>query len=252
LYEPSGRPREKAPPLGHLHDTTSDSTCTSPHRLRPRVCLRKGCDRVYQPVRWNQRYCQHPECRKDVARWQAAKRQQQRRLRPEVRQQHAAAERERRARLAANRHVPAVRGAEAQKADRAWSRRRKKISAFCDRPGCYEPRREACRCPTKYCGDECRQAYQRVLDRERKWLRRKELSETSPDGCQGLQQRLASGTRKCSSANSNPAHSRTPVVDYRSCAQKQVSFLDSDFQPLEEPEDDRETSSAARSRAPPS
>jgi hypothetical protein len=238
--------------LGHLHDTTSNSPFTSPHRLRPRVCLRKGCGRIYQPVRWNQRYCQDPECRKEVLRWQAAKRQQERRQRPEVRQQHAAAERQRRARLAANRHLPAVRGAETQKPGRAWSRRRKNSAPFCDRPGCYEPRREACRCQAKYCGDECRQAYKRVLDRERKWLRRKKLEETSFDGCQALLERLASGPRKCASANSNPAHRRTPVVDYRSCEQKQVSFLDSDFQPLEEPDDDRETSFAARSRAPPS
>jgi hypothetical protein len=48
-------------------------------------------------VRWNQCYCQDPECRKEVARWQAAKRQQQRRRHPEVRQQHAADERERKA-----------------------------------------------------------------------------------------------------------------------------------------------------------
>jgi hypothetical protein len=65
-------------------------------------------------VRWNQRYCQDPECRKEVARWQAAKRQQERRRRPEVRQQQAAAERERRARLAANRHGLSVPGAETQ------------------------------------------------------------------------------------------------------------------------------------------
>jgi len=139
-----------------------------------------------------------------------------------------------------------------KKTGRAWSRRRKKIFPFCDRPGCYEPRREACRCSTKYCGDECRQACKRVLDRERKWLRRKELEENSSDGCQSPQEPLASGPWKCSSANWNPAHRRTPVVDYRSCEQNRVSFLDSDFQPLEEPDDDRETSFGARSRAPPS
>ena len=32
----------------------------------------KGCGREYQPRRWNQRYCQEPEYRRQVRQWQAA------------------------------------------------------------------------------------------------------------------------------------------------------------------------------------
>ena len=64
--------------------------------LRSRVCLRKGCARVYEPTRWNQRYCKDPGCRREVRRWQAAKRQRVHRRSPENRRKHAKAEAERR------------------------------------------------------------------------------------------------------------------------------------------------------------
>jgi hypothetical protein len=67
-------------------------------RPRPRICLRKGCGRKYQPRRWNQRYCQDPECLRLVRRWQAARRQANRRQDGGVRTQHAQAEKERRQR----------------------------------------------------------------------------------------------------------------------------------------------------------
>ena len=41
--------------------------------------MRKGCGREYQPRRWNQRYCQDPECQREIRRWQAARRQARRR-----------------------------------------------------------------------------------------------------------------------------------------------------------------------------
>lgn len=94
----SGGPREQGPPLGHLQHTICKRRSTRSRRLRPRVCLRLDCGRVYRPRCWNQRYCQDPECLKLVCRWQALKRQQQRRSRPEAREAHAAAERDRRAR----------------------------------------------------------------------------------------------------------------------------------------------------------
>lgn len=94
----SGGPREEGSPLGHLQHNICKRRSTRSRRLRPRVCLRQDCGRVYQPRRWNQRYCQDPECLKRVSRWQAVKRQQQRRSRPEARESHAAAERNRRAR----------------------------------------------------------------------------------------------------------------------------------------------------------
>jgi hypothetical protein len=54
----------------------------------------------------------------------------------------------------------------------AWSRSKKSSTSFCDRPGCYDPVRCSCRARARFCCDECGQAMRRVLDRERKWLRR--------------------------------------------------------------------------------
>ena len=68
-------------------------------RPRVRVCLRKGCGRKYQARCWNQRYCQEPECLRLVRRWQAARRQAERRQDVQVKARHAQAERERRQRV---------------------------------------------------------------------------------------------------------------------------------------------------------
>jgi hypothetical protein len=147
--------------------------------LRQRVCLRKGCGRVFQPRRWNQRYCQAPECLRLVRRWQAAKRQRQRREQREHRQQHCEAERQRRQRCrerAATRagptecHPPAE--PQPVQAEGAWSRSKHAGVNFCDRPGCHDPVRCGCRIRARFCGDACALALRRVRDRERKWLRR--------------------------------------------------------------------------------
>jgi hypothetical protein len=65
-------------------------------RPRARKCLGKECGRKYQPRVWNQRYCQDPECRREILRWQAAKRQAERRKDAKVRAQHKEEERVRR------------------------------------------------------------------------------------------------------------------------------------------------------------
>ncbi len=67
-------------------------------RPRSRTCFRKGCGRKYQPRRWNQRYCQDPECQREVRRWQAARRQARHRQAAEAKIQHAQAESARRQR----------------------------------------------------------------------------------------------------------------------------------------------------------
>lgn len=74
---------------------------TRRHRPRTRVCLRKGCGRRYTPRRWNQRYCQDPECLREVRRWQSRQRQRRRRASPQGRQQHRQAERARRPKIKA-------------------------------------------------------------------------------------------------------------------------------------------------------
>lgn len=160
--------------MGHPQSISHPAPSASPRRLRPRVCLRKGCGRRYQPRRWNQRYCQDPECLKLVRRWQNAQRQQQRRCQAAVRAQQAAAERQRRQRRRQARASPQPDEPppKCPSHGRAWSRSRKNSAPFCQRPGCYEPLPANTRAPARYCGPACRQAVQRVLDRERKWLRR--------------------------------------------------------------------------------
>jgi hypothetical protein len=184
-----GRPRrEQTLPLGQLQHSLCQAFSTSGRCLGLRICLRRGCHRVYRARRWNQRYCQHPECRKLVRRWQAAKRQQQRRQQPEVRQAHAAAERERRARRRAasvRQSLPvseegALPEEKQDEGREAWSRSKGSPAFFCDRPGCYDAVRESCRCQARYCSDGCRQALRRVRDRERKWLNRHTQGARSP------------------------------------------------------------------------
>jgi hypothetical protein len=148
--------------VGRRHDKPS-CRCRRP---RTRVCLRKGCGRKYQPRRWNQHYCQDPECLRLVRRWQAAKRQAKRRQDEAAQSQHAEAERVRRQRIPASPQAPkppeiaAARGHAAN----IFS-----PTPLCDRPGCHEPPLKSGRSQARYCCSSCRQAVRRVVDRERKW-----------------------------------------------------------------------------------
>ena len=80
--------------------TLSESPTARPEGAdrAPRLCMRKGCGRTYQPRCWNQRYCQEPEWLRQVRKWQAAKRQAKHRQDAEAKVRHAQAERERRER----------------------------------------------------------------------------------------------------------------------------------------------------------
>jgi hypothetical protein len=136
-------------------------------RPRTRVCLRKGCGRKYQPQRWNQHYCQDPECLRLVRRWQAAKRQAKRRQDEAAKSQHAEAERVRRQRIPSSPQAskPPEIGVARGHAARILS-----PTPMCDRPGCHEPVAKLGRSQARYCCSACRQAMRRVVDRERKWL----------------------------------------------------------------------------------
>ncbi len=84
-----GRPQGMATPMGRVQDTNEARPPASEGRgagvrLGWRTCLRKGCGRRYRARQWNQRYCQDPECLRLVHRWQATKRQRQRRATPEA------------------------------------------------------------------------------------------------------------------------------------------------------------------------
>jgi hypothetical protein len=65
-------------------------------RPRERTCLNKKCGRKYHARRWNQRYCQDPECLREVNCWLAARRQAKRRKAKTAKAQHAQAEKARR------------------------------------------------------------------------------------------------------------------------------------------------------------
>lgn len=137
--------------------------------LGSRICLRKGCGRAFQAVRWNQRYCRHADCLREVHRWQAAKRQRAYRQSPANRKRHAEAERRRRVESS---RQPSASSGKTTADDGAWSRSKVNRKDFCNRPGCYAPLLADTRAPARYCRRECRLAVRRVLDRERKWLLR--------------------------------------------------------------------------------
>ena len=65
---------------------------------RERTCVQQRCGRKYHARRWNQRYCQDPECLREVNRWLAARRQAKRRKADTAKAQHAQAEKARRQR----------------------------------------------------------------------------------------------------------------------------------------------------------
>jgi hypothetical protein len=170
-HSPRAFPLGVAAPVGTLHGTHRHSRLPRARRPRPRTCFRKGCGRKYQPRCWNQRYCQDPECLRQVRRWQAARRQAERRQDVRIRAQHAQAEKKRRRRdktspkAVDNPEVACARG----------------HAAFffalplCDRPGCHEHPMISPRNPARYCGAACRQAVHNVQDRERKWHSRSTL-----------------------------------------------------------------------------
>lgn len=160
--------------MGCCHDKPNGGRRPRPRRPRARVCLRKGCGRKYEPRRWNQRYCQDPECQRLVKRWQAARRQARRRQEEAAKVEHAAAERARRLsrRLSRRRRVsssPQVPEASEVAAARGHAAKIFSPAPICGRPGCHEVPPKSGRSQARYCCAACRQAVQRVLDRERKW-----------------------------------------------------------------------------------
>ena len=84
--------------MGTCQGTRKHNRSARARRPRTRSCLRKGCGCKYKPRCRIQRYCQEPDCLRQVRRWQAARRQAKRRRDAEIRAQHAEAEKERRQR----------------------------------------------------------------------------------------------------------------------------------------------------------
>jgi hypothetical protein len=121
-HSPRAFPWERLPPVGGRQDTGRRGRSARVRRPRVRVCLRKGCGRKYQARCWNQRYCQDPECLRLVRRWQAARRQAERRQDSQVKARHAQAESARRQRAKSTSQTvddPAVTPARGHAADHA-------------------------------------------------------------------------------------------------------------------------------------
>lgn len=96
---PRAFPLGEAPPVGTRQSTGKRGCSARGRRPRLRTCLRKGCGRKYQPRRWNQHYCQDPECRRQVRRWLAGRRQARHRQDVLAKARHAQAEKARRQRV---------------------------------------------------------------------------------------------------------------------------------------------------------
>jgi len=182
---PRAAPTGAPPPMGQAQPNASTRPLPSTPRFPPRTCHRRGCGHVFPPRTWNQRYCQRPECLRELHRWQAAQRQRQRRQQAEKRQQDAAAQRLRRRRRREQQAVaegpgppppPPPAHALQEPTPGALSRSagpEKIPSDFCDRPGGYGPLPRPRQGPAAYCGPDCAQAQRRVHDRERKFGQRK-------------------------------------------------------------------------------
>jgi hypothetical protein len=97
-HPPRAFPLGEATPVGACQGTGKRGSSARGRRPRVRVCLRKGCKRKYEPRRFNQRYCQGPECLRQLRRWQAAQRQANHRQDADAKARHAQAERKRRQR----------------------------------------------------------------------------------------------------------------------------------------------------------
>jgi hypothetical protein len=238
--------------MGQRQHTAKGDVPTRGKRLGPRICLRKGCGRSYQPRRWNQRYCQDAECLRLVRRWQAAKRQRRCRRAPEGRQKHAEAERQRRERCRAGHNASVVRDSSPREAPPcAWSRSRKFPQIFCDRPGCYDPPRSSLRALARYCSDACRSALRRVQDRERKWLSRKTSAGRYKRRLEYERARRRRRTISLSFARGgrcqNGSSDRPAVVTYGMADPVSLSWSDSPEENCHDPE----TSADSRPRPPP-
>jgi hypothetical protein len=70
-HSPRAFPLGAVPSVGAYQGKRKRRPKARARRPRPRTCLCKECGREYLPRCWNQRYCQEPECQRQVHRWQA-------------------------------------------------------------------------------------------------------------------------------------------------------------------------------------
>jgi hypothetical protein len=156
--------------LGQLQsDWRSSSGQGSCREPRQRRCLLKGCEQFFKPEYGQARYCS-AACQDAADRWRhwyanqvwrqtdhgrECRRQQSYRYRQRLRERREA---EQAAKAEREGERPAV---DSKKSP-------------CARPGCYELFVPARRCPRqRFCCCLCRKALRRVIQRERRWGRRR-------------------------------------------------------------------------------
>ena len=137
----------------------------APCRCRPRICLLKGCERWFSPLRSSARYC-GKACADAARAWSrchAAQRYRQSENGKQHRREQASRYRERvrQRRQAAQEESPSCEGHQQEPIS-------EKI--LCSRPGCYEHFSPQRRSPLKkFCCALCRNALRRVRQREARW-----------------------------------------------------------------------------------
>ncbi len=192
----------------------------------------------------------------EVRRWHAKKRQRRHRQDPENLKRHASAQAARRKR---KRETPEVAGQDGKNLTPEvsdcppWSRSKDDSLDFCDRPGCYDPRRVSHRAPSRYCGNECRNEVRRVRDRERKWLSRNKVATYGDPGVVREPPAKENPTKRpCASQGDLHSTSKDPnfsVGDYRALSHDGLSCHSQSLQ--ESHHVDRKTHIDSRSRSPP-
>lgn len=182
------------------YPSASAPTQQASRHYRQRLCLLKGCERVFRPEQPQQHFC-GPACQKEAARWRhwrscqsyrasergkKQRRQQSRRYRERCRQQRAArwdelllaievqVAQEDMAAQTQPTEVAQLESEQPREGQRATPNPQDFPWTACRRPGCYVlfPLRPSVP-QQRFCCRLCRLALRRVLDREAHWHERR-------------------------------------------------------------------------------
>jgi hypothetical protein len=139
---------------------------------RPRLCLLKGCERLFWPRRPQAHYCSEA-CRQAARVWRRWQASQRYRATDHGRQQRREQSRRYRQRLR-ERQAASADVASPREGQRAAPANKDFATQPCARPGCYElfsvSQEHSCQ---RFCSVACRLALRRVLDREARYRARR-------------------------------------------------------------------------------
>ena len=144
-----------------------ENQAAGPWKRRPRrrPCLLKGCEQRFHPRQATQRYCS-PRCRQEARKWSRWKAQQKYRITAGGKEKRNGQSQRYRQRVKHRKQAEPEaisQGARVITPEHFFAH-------TCDRPGCYERFARQRRSPLqRFCSHECRQALERVQQRERRW-----------------------------------------------------------------------------------